>query len=139
MWADTGSGGTVLGTRPMPARTVMVSARQPWTDSGIDVRVGDRITVTPSGMIRYAPSQGDRVDPAGGANNATAAAPRPDLPIGALIGRVGNGQPFLIGRGLEAMRITENGRLFLGTNDDILTDNDGQFRAVVTITRRATQ
>jgi len=138
VWADTGSG-TVLGNRPMPARTVMVSARQAWTDSGIDVRVGDRISVSPSGVIRYAPSQNDRVDAAGGANNATAAAPRPDLPIGALIGRVGNGQPFLIGRGLESMRITTAGRLYLGTNDDILTDNDGQFRAVVTITRRTVQ
>lgn len=139
VWGNTGNAGTVLGTRPMPPRTVMVSARQAWTDSGLDVRVGDRITVTPSGIIRYAPSQGDRVDPAGGQNNATAAAPRPDLPIGALIGRVANGQPFLIGRGLEGMRVTANGRLYLGTNDDILTDNDGQFRAVVTVTRRGEQ
>ena len=87
-------------------------------------------------MIRYTPSQNDRVDPAGGNNNATAAAPRPDLPIGALIGRVANGQPFLIGRGLESMRATANGRLYLGTNDDVLSDNDGQFRAVVSINRR---
>jgi Ca2+-binding EF-hand superfamily protein len=135
VWNDT----TVLGTQRLAPRTVMVSARQAWTDSGIDVRAGDRISVSPTGVIRYAPSQGDRVDPAGGANNATAAAPRPDLPIGALIGRVGNGQPFLIGRGLEALPITSSGRLYLGTNDDILTDNDGQFRAVVTVTRRAVQ
>jgi Ca2+-binding EF-hand superfamily protein len=139
VWGNAGNAGTALGTRPQPPRTVMVSARQQWTDTGLDVRVGDRITVSPSGIIRYAPSQGDRVDPAGGANNATAGAPRPDLPIGALIGRVGNGQPFLIGRGLEAMRIAADGRLYLGTNDDILSDNDGQFRAVVTVTRRGVQ
>jgi hypothetical protein len=139
VWGNTGNPGTVLGTRPMAPRTVMVSARQAWTDTGLDVRAGDRITVTPSGVIRYAPSQGDRVDAAGGASNATAAAPRPDLPIGALIGRVANGQAFLIGRGLDGMRITTNGRLYLGTNDDILSDNDGQFRAVVTVTRRTVQ
>src|SRR6185436_4400605 len=138
VWGNTGdtrNPGTVLG-RPSDARTVMVSARQAWTDTGIDVRVGDRISVTPSGMIRYTPSQNDRVDPSGGSNHATAAAPRPDLPIGALIGRIANGEPFLIGRGLEAMRITMNGRLTLGTNDDVLSDNDGQFRAVVSVTRR---
>ena len=65
---------------PLAPRTVMVSARQAWTDSGIDVRVGDRISVTPSGVIRYTPSQGDRVDPAGGTNHATPAAPRPRPP-----------------------------------------------------------
>lgn len=140
VWANTGNTGqegTILG-RPA-ARTVMVSARQAWTDTGLDVRVGDRISVTASGVIRYTPVQSDRVDAAGGNANATAAAPRPDLPIGAMIGRVGNGQPFLVGRGLESMRVTANGRLYLGTNDDVLSDNDGQFRAVVSITRRAVQ
>ena len=135
VWGNTGNTGTGLGT-PQGSRTVMVSARQAWTDTGLDVRPGDRITVTPSGMIRYTPSQNDRVDAAGGGNNATAAAPRPDLPIGALIGKVANGQPFLVGRGLEGMRATGNGRLYLGTNDDVLNDNDGQFRAVVTVNRR---
>ena len=138
VWVNPNNPGTVLGT-PTASRTVMVSARQAWTDTGLDVRVGDRVSVTPSGVIRYTPVQSDRVDAAGGSNNATAAAPRPDLPIGALIGRVANGQPFLIGRGLEGMRVTTNGRLYLGTNDDVLSDNDGQFRAVISITRRAVQ
>ena len=140
VWGNTGNtgSGTVLGSGSA-SRTVMVSARQAWTDTGLDVRVGDRVSVTPSGMIRYTPSQNDRVNPAGGANHATPAAPRPDLPIGALIGRVANGEPFLIGRGLEGMRVTANGRLYLGTNDDVLSDNDGQFRAVIAITRRAVQ
>jgi hypothetical protein len=136
--ANTRNPGTVLGTTA-GSRTVMVSARQAWTDTGLDVRMGDRISVTSTGMIRYTPSQNDRVDSAGGANHATPAAPRPDLPIGALIGRVANGEVFLIGRGLEAMRITANGRLYLGTNDDVLSDNDGQFRAVVSVTRRGNQ
>ena len=135
---NTGNQGTVLGT-PAGSRTVMVSARQAWTDTGIDVRVGDRISVTPSGVIRYTPSATDRVDAAGGNNRATPAAPRPDLPIGALIGRVANGEVFLIGRGLEAMRVNANGRLYLGTNDDVLSDNDGQFRAVISVTRRGNQ
>jgi hypothetical protein len=91
----------------------MVSARQAWTDTGIDVRVGDRISVTPSGMIRYTPSQNDRVNPAGGANNRNSAAPRPDLPIGALIGRVANGAAVSDRpRPGRAMRVTANGRLY---------------------------
>lgn len=134
-----GNSAGAAATAPLAPRTVMVSARQAWTDSGIDVRIGDRISVTPSGVIRYTPSQGDRVDAAGGTNNATPAAPRPDLPIGALLGKVGGGEPFLIGRRLDGMRVTSNGRLYLGTNDDVLNDNDGQFRAVVSVVRRAVQ
>jgi hypothetical protein len=34
------------------------------------------------------------------------------------------------------MRVTQAGRLFLGVNDDVLSDNSGEFRAAVTVTRR---
>jgi hypothetical protein len=54
-------------------------------------------------------------------------------PSGALIGRIGNGTPFLIGANNAPMTVTGNGRLMLGINDDMLTDNSGQF--YVTITR----
>ena len=126
--------GTQTGGTPVPPRTVMVTARQAWHDTALDVRVGDLISVSATGTIQFNRGQ---PSPPGGAGQATAQAPRPDAPIGALLGRIGlNGNPFLIGAGVESMRADATGRIYLGVNDDILTDNSGQFRAVVTIVRR---
>jgi hypothetical protein len=112
----------------------MVPARQPWHDTGLDVRVGDLISVSATGTVQFNRGQ---PSPPGGAGQATAQAPRPDLPIGALLGRIGTGgHPFLIGAGVDSMRADAVGRIYLGVNDDVLTDNSGQFRAVVSIVRR---
>ena len=59
--------------------------------------------------------------------------PEPGAPAGALIGRIGNGTPFLIGANTSPIQVTGNGNLMLGINDDVLTDNSGQYH--VTITR----
>jgi hypothetical protein len=96
----------------LATRTVIVSATRAWTDTGIDVRRGDVISVSARGQVTFAP--GARAEATGGAGNATAAAPRPDLPIGALIGRIGNGEAFMVGATLNSMRATAAGRLSLG-------------------------
>ena len=57
------------------------------------------------------------------ADNATI----PSIPVGALIGRIGNGQPFVIGDTTNAIDMPVNGRLFLGINDDHVADNSGNF------------
>ena len=38
---------------------------------------------------------------------------------------------FFIGGETGAMRVRASGRLYLGINDDVLTDNSGSFRVVV--------
>ena len=48
----------------------------------------------------------------------------------ALIGRIGNDM-FFIGDETGPVRMRSAGRLFLGVNDDVLTDNSGNFRVVV--------
>ena len=48
----------------------------------------------------------------------------------ALIGRIGN-DLFFIGDETGPMRMRSSGRLYLGVNDDVLTDNSGNFRVVV--------
>jgi hypothetical protein len=129
------TGGTAVVGTAAP-RTVVVSARQAWHDTGIDVRVGDLVSVRPTGTINFSRARGDVASPAG-IGQATGAAPRPDLPIGALLGRIGtDGEPFLVGRSLDSLRATRAGRVFLGVNDDVLDDNSGQFRAVVSVIRR---
>jgi hypothetical protein len=54
-------------------------------------------------------------------------APIPGALAGALIGRVGNGQPFAIGDQTIALPMPAAGQLFLGINDDHCADNRGQF------------
>jgi len=115
------------------AGTVNVPASQPWTPSGITVRRGEQLKFRATGdiMISAAASSG-----AGGSPAATVASskyPLANAPVGAVIARIGNGRPFLIGGTQEPITMTTNGQLFLGVNDDHFEDNTGNY--TVTITR----
>ena len=57
--------------------------------------------------------------------------PMPNRSGGALIGRVGGSEPFLIGDERGPIRMRESGRLSLGVNDDFLEDNRGSFRVTI--------
>jgi hypothetical protein len=57
-------------------------------------------------------------------------APLPDALAGALIGRIDNGRPFGIGN-LSALLMPASGVLYLGINDDIVSDNSGEFQVVI--------
>lgn len=58
--------------------------------------------------------------------------PIPDRPGTALIGSVGeSSDPFFIGEMRGGIRMRSTGRLFLGINDEVLSDNSGAFRVVV--------
>ncbi len=117
--------------RGMRERTVTVGAREAWTDTGIDVRAGQQIYLQTSGEWRWGPNRRDRG--AGERNSPyNANRPLPDRPGAALIGRVGERDDlFFIGAEPGPFRIRGNGRLFLGINDDVLTDNTGYLRVVV--------
>jgi hypothetical protein len=53
-----------------------------------------------------------------------------------LVGRInGNGTPFIIGASRAPLRVPTTGRLFLGVNDDVLTDNEGEFFVTISIGR----
>ena len=71
---------------------------------------------------------GDMATPAGSKSGRMAAqGPLPNSPAGALVGRIGNGQPFPIGDARTAFDMSDNGRLFLGINDDHVADNSGNY------------
>jgi hypothetical protein len=57
----------------------------------------------------------------------------PNRNAAALIGKIGNGSTdyFFIGDESGPVRMRASGRLYLGINDDVLTDNSGNFRVVV--------
>jgi hypothetical protein len=113
-------------------RTVVVRASEAWTDTGITVRPGELLTFAASGTIRMSGNADDVAIPRGAKSGRQAAnAPLPDGPAGALIARVGNSAPILIGDQTSPVRMTSGGRLFLGINDDHVDDNSGMFRVTI--------
>jgi hypothetical protein len=114
---------------------VQVQAGELWTDTGLTVARGERVLIHGSGTIRV--GAGTTTGPEGirAATSETAAYPVAGAPVGALIGRVGNGTPFAIDDGSRVVRMPNPGRLMLGVNDDNARDNSGTF--TVTITRHA--
>jgi hypothetical protein len=122
-----GSSGRPSGMRE---RSVSVPAREQWNDTGIDVRRGQEVYFSASGKPRWGRDRQD--GPAGERGSPrNPNRPIPDRPGGALIGRIGNGDPFLVGDDRGPIRVRDSGRLFLGINDDHLPDNSGEFRVTV--------
>ena len=123
------SGGRPSGMRE---RQVFVSANVGWNDAGIDVRAGQSIYIEATGQVRWGK---DRRDGPDGEKNSppNQNRPMPNRNAAALIGRIGTGSNdyFFIGDETGPIRVRSNGRLYLGINDDLLTDNSGNFRVVV--------
>ena len=123
---NSNSGGRPSGMRE---KQVIVSADSAWIDSGVDVRAGQTIFFEAQGRVRWGKDRQD--GPAGERNSPS----NPNRPMGnrnaaALIGKIGNDM-FFIGDETGPVRMRSAGRLYLGVNDDVLTDNSGNFRVVV--------
>ena len=127
----TNNNNNSFGARPngMRERQVIVSADTAWNDSGVEVRAGQTIYFEAQGRVRWGRDRQD--GPAGERNSPS----NPNRPMGnrnaaALIGKIGNDM-FFIGDDAGPIRMRSSGRLYLGVNDDVLTDNAGNFRVVV--------
>jgi hypothetical protein len=119
----TGSGGG--------GQSITVSAQQRWTPTGINVREGEMLRINAEGEIRVSPDSNDRATPHGVTSQRTdPRAPLPRTFAGALIGRIGNGEPFGIGASGN-IRAPGSGQLFLGINDSNVSDNEGSFQVTV--------
>jgi hypothetical protein len=111
--------------------TFTVPANRQWTPTGIRVNQGDLLRFTSTGEIHFTGNPSDRAGVAGSPDHKfVSTAPLPTALAGALIGRIDNGLPFGIG---DSTSITApaSGLLYLGTNDDIVNDNSGQFQVVI--------
>ncbi|MFN2512271.1 MAG: hypothetical protein ABR568_12620 [Pyrinomonadaceae bacterium] len=104
-------------------------------DTGIDVRVGDQLTLVASGRVIAGRRIGE-VGPEGGRSSGfgsiVGTRPVPTVGPGALIGFIRMvdgqiGQPFAIGSQLT-FTANADGRLFLAINDDDYSDNGGAFQ-----------
>ena len=123
--ATSGSGGI----------TITGPANRLWTDTGITVRRGQSLSFNASGEIQIVEGTGPErnATPDGSASftGSRTRYPLPAVPVGTLIGRVGNGAPFAIGSSTQPIPVSNNGRLFLGINDDQHADNSGSFTVVI--------
>jgi len=106
------------------ATQIEIEARRGWTDTGMDLQPGDEvITAYISG--EWSPWPGGHFDALGSGGD-----PRCDCNVlagvshAALIGRVGDADPFLVGARFD-QPVGQGGRLWLGINDTRLDDNGG--------------
>ena len=112
--------------------SVTVLASLAWTDAGITVKKGDRLTFSTTGQITIRLG-GELLGPDGSPTENRAGAPMRSIGVGGLLGRVGTGVPFAIGSFAQPITMPINGRLYLGINDAGVSDNSGAF--IVTIAR----
>ncbi|MGE3274507.1 MAG: hypothetical protein AB7O67_05310 [Vicinamibacterales bacterium] len=117
---------------PAPVEGVQVLATQRWVSTGLTVRRGQLVTFQATGRVQLSADGDDLAGPAGSFTGRKApGAPLPNDLAGALIARVGLGAPFGIGDQSGPIPMPAAGELFLGVNDDVLTDNRGGFVVVV--------
>lgn len=117
--------------------TISVPGTSRMLDTGIDVRAGQPINITATGLIT-AGSRVGQVGPDGQSRSGFGginARPVPSAGVGALIGyiRTLDGQvsaAYLIGSQLSSS-VPSDGRLILGINDDNFGDNSGSFSVTI--------
>ncbi len=125
--ATTGSSST-----PAAGGGIVVSSTQQWTSTGLSVRRGETLRFNTTGQIQIGSDSNDVATASGSTSGKyVAGSPLPRVLAGALIGRIGNGQPFGIGT-QATIQAPATGQLFLGINDGSLTDNHGEFRVEIT-------
>jgi hypothetical protein len=120
--------------------TVEVPGTSRGTDTGIDLRAGDRVTLTATGRVVAGRRIGE-VGPEGAASTGFGAIisqrPVPNAGVGALVGfiRLTTGQavaPFLVGA-QQTITAQADGRLILLVNDDNYGDNSGSFSVRIVV------
>jgi serine/threonine-protein kinase len=101
--------------------TVLVTADQPWQDTKVEAGTDALLTIAARGSWE---KQGKAYPAAGLPDAARDRAVLPDAPAMAVVGRIGNGEPFAVGTS-QTIRPRAGGRLFLQANDLDLKDNAG--------------
>jgi hypothetical protein len=114
-----------------PQARVRVEANRAWTDTGLVVNAGERISFNVDGTVAFGTGAGMTAGPDGNKEmppNARFAVP--NMAVGGLIGRISNGRPFAIGS-VRSLDMPVGGRLFLGVNDDHFEDNSDGFNVEI--------
>ena len=113
-----------------------------WVDTGIDLRVGDAVTITGTGTLTLA--QGRTAGPGGlarGFRDLLKAYPVNEAGMGALIGRIGSSDAavaFLVGASKD-LQVPRAGRLFLWINKASNDTVTGSLQASVKFKSRGAE
>ncbi|MCK4337238.1 MAG: hypothetical protein KAX11_04785 [Candidatus Aminicenantes bacterium] len=126
-------------------KTVTIPGNKAWTNTGIEVRPQDSITITASGHVYFNEDESSKIDPNGyrqdhyQSDYSTSdfnycGDPYEQWAHAALIGEVGNSK-FLVGT--KRVLKGKNGFLYLGINDCSFTEkyykNSGSFKAIIKV------
>ena len=126
---DKNNDGVLSGSEVQDDRDdVIVKATERWANTGVQVRLGDVVRIESQGTVQLSANTSDTSSPGGaGSGRRAASAPLPDRPAGGLIARIGNAPPIFVGAD-STIRANASGVLYLGVNDDELSDNRGEYR-----------
>jgi TIR domain len=125
---------------------VVVPGNVEWTDTSVDVAVGDSVVVDATGTIHHAQEDPTTtVGPDGASDDELRDPSLNEVGVGVyvnppghggLIGKVGeNGDVLGVGSHFEVDNLSTGGTLYLGINDYGVDNNDGSFQATITATR----
>jgi len=131
-------------TTPAATTTVSIPANQTWTDTGIALTAGGNVSIAMSGTIHFAP--GRHSGPNGqsfssgncGAtqysNPSNSSSPFPAYGVacwGSIFKVGATGIPFSTGKAISFVSPV-SGELYIGVNDNYVSDNRGWFTASIT-------
>jgi len=106
-----------------------ISTAQPWTDTGMDLHLGE--------VLRINAISAESCDPAGVSGSASTGLPVVSAPAGALIARLqAQGVPVLVGTG-QQLKVEVPGHLFLGVNISGTPPCNGSFAVKVNVASEA--
>ena len=118
--------------QPLPSGSIRVPGNTTWVATPLTVRRGDQVQFNVTGRIQLSDDGEDVAHAAGSLRQRRApGSPLPQNLAGALIAKVGNSAPFPIGD-QNSVTMPANGQLYLGINDDEVSDNRGEFTVTLT-------
>lgn len=140
-----------MGRRPQdlkPVKELVVPGNAGWVDTGIDVEEGEEFLFRGEGEISLQKGNPEAACGPDGADIQGLQQPVPDRNLGGLAGKVAQvlsvrtdektGEEvrdelvryFFIGRE-QAAAMAIRGRLYVGVNENVVKDNDGEFRVAI--------
>jgi hypothetical protein len=115
------------------------ATQEGFQDTGIFLRTGDHLVIDASGTVdldKNTTPNYDNTPPDGVADEtASDGFPLPGAKVGALIGKIDGGAPFVVGDLTTIASVASSGELSLAVNDcsGCFADNSGQFTADIAV------
>ena len=120
----------ISGSMPVTAQVLLVSAKQQWLETSIFLNKDEKFEAAARGTWTNGGGTPQMVGPQGWSSVHISSTLAPGLPLGALIGKVGD-KIFLIGDQFQGTSPAA-GNLALAMNDNDFSDNEGTMRVTLT-------